>query len=98
MRELINVPVPFQTFNDLTDFCDGRRVTDEFADVAGRAISEWIAMQKMTPPNRTICCLEASNGNHFSCRPAPRFESLYGAISITPLLKGTTFFITAVTS
>lgn len=45
MRELINISVPFQTFNDLSDFCDGRRVTEEFATVAGRAISEWIAMQ-----------------------------------------------------
>lgn len=45
MRELINIPVPFQTFDDLSDFCDGRRVTEEFAQVAGRAISEWIAMQ-----------------------------------------------------
>lgn len=46
MRELINIPVPFQTFNDLSDFCDGRRGTEEFVDIAGRAISEWIAMQK----------------------------------------------------
>jgi hypothetical protein len=45
MRDLINIAVPFQTFNDLSDFCNGRRVTEEFADVAGRAISEWIAMQ-----------------------------------------------------
>ena len=45
MRELINIPVPFQTYNDLSAFCDGRRVTEEFAEVAGRAISEWIAMQ-----------------------------------------------------
>jgi hypothetical protein len=54
MRELINIPVPFQTFNDLSDFCDGRRMTEEFADVAGRAISEWIAMQnKARPDNGT---------------------------------------------
>ena len=45
MRNLISIAVPFETFNDLSDFCDGRRVTEEFADVAGRAISEWIAMQ-----------------------------------------------------
>lgn len=49
MRELINIPVPFQTFNDLSDFLDGRRSTEEFADVAGRAISEWIAMQGESP-------------------------------------------------
>jgi hypothetical protein len=45
MRDLIDIPVPFQTFNDLTEFCDGRRVTEELAEVAGRAITEWIAMQ-----------------------------------------------------
>jgi hypothetical protein len=45
MRDLIDIPVPFQTFNDLCDFCDGRRVTEELAEVAGRAITEWIAMQ-----------------------------------------------------
>lgn len=49
MRELINIPVPFQTFNDLSDFLDGRRSTEEFADVAGRAISEWTAMQSEAP-------------------------------------------------
>ncbi len=27
MRDLINIAVPFQTFNDLIDFCEGRRTT-----------------------------------------------------------------------
>ena len=50
MRQLINIPVPFQTFNDLSDFCDGRRMTEEFADIVGRAISEWIAKQNKAAP------------------------------------------------
>lgn len=49
MKELINIAVPFQTFNDLSDYCDGRRMTEEFAEVAGRAISEWIALQNIAP-------------------------------------------------
>ena len=95
MKELINIPVPFQTFNDLSEFCDGRRSTEEFAEVAGRAISEWIALQMMPQPTVMIRCKVATNGNHFSCRPARRFASRSGARFITPLLMATTSVITA---
>lgn len=36
---------------DLSDFLDGRRMTEELADVAGRAISAWIAKQHTAPAN-----------------------------------------------
>ncbi|KQV53740.1 MULTISPECIES: hypothetical protein [unclassified Duganella] len=48
---MIDIPVPFQTFNDLSEFLDGRRVTEELADVAGRAISDWIAKQNTALTN-----------------------------------------------
>ncbi|WP_051294048.1 hypothetical protein [Pseudoduganella violaceinigra] len=49
MEGLIGISIPFQVFLDLSAYLDGRRSTEEFAEVAGRAISEWIALQHATP-------------------------------------------------
>src|SRR5262245_24407576 len=49
MEGLINIPVTFKVFTDLSDFLNGHRSSERVAAVASRAITEWIERQNAAP-------------------------------------------------
>lgn len=57
MEPLINIPVTWKVFEDLSRFLDGSTVTEDVAGVASKAITAWIEQHSAPVPDESLALL-----------------------------------------